>query len=123
MFFSMFFREWHRRYLHAPAQLPAALVPTSCPVAADLQLVRHETLERVGVHDPELVGDFASVDYCLRAFAAGLECIYEPTAVAAKLAPLRFEGPAPDADLAHAYLHLRAKHRATDFGAWIPALL
>jgi hypothetical protein len=66
---------------------PPRLQPTLCPVSATLQLIRHETLERVGLYDPELALEHADVDFCLRVFAAGLECIYEPSVLARRLTP------------------------------------
>jgi len=123
LYFSVFFREWLPRYLHAPAELPAALTPQACPVGPGLQLIRHETLERVGLYDAELAGEYATVDYCLRTFAAGLECVYEPAATAMRLTPPRFDAPEPDEELARSYLRLREKHGTTDFTPWIPELL
>jgi GT2 family glycosyltransferase len=123
LYFSVFFREWLPRYLHAPGELPAAMAPRACPVGAGLQLIRRETIERVGVHDPELAVEYATVDYCLRTFAAGLECVYEPAVVATRLTAPSFDGPQPDEDLARSYLTLRAKHGAMDFTPWIPELL
>jgi GT2 family glycosyltransferase len=123
LYFSVFFREWLPRYLHAPAELPAAVTPRACPVGPGLQLIRQETLEQVGLYDPDLAGEFATVDYCLRTFATGLECVYEPAAIATRLTAPRFDGPDPDAELARSYLRLREKHGAMDFTPWIPELL
>jgi GT2 family glycosyltransferase len=123
LYFSVFFREWLPRYLHAPGELPAALTPRACPVGSGLQLIRQETLEQVGVYDPELAVEYATIDYCLRTFAAGLECVYEPAAIATRLTPPSFDGPEPDEDLARSYLRLREKHGTTDFAPWIPELL
>jgi GT2 family glycosyltransferase len=122
-YFSVFFREWLPRYLHAPGELPAAVTPWACPIGADLQLIRRETLEAVGVYDDELAVEYAATDYCLRTFAAGLECVYEPAAIATRLTAPSFDGPRPDEDLARSYLALRAKHGEMDFTPWIPELL
>ena len=72
---------WHRCQ-YAPANLPEALTPVRCPVTAALQLIRHETLEQVGLYDEEFRMAYEDVDYCLRVFDAGLECIYEPSVCA-----------------------------------------
>jgi GT2 family glycosyltransferase len=72
---------WHRCQF-APANLPEALMPVRCPVTAALQLIRHETLEQVGIYDEEFRMAYEDVDYCLRVFFAGLECIYEPSVCA-----------------------------------------
>jgi GT2 family glycosyltransferase len=72
---------WHRCQF-APANLPEALTPVRCPVTAALQLIRHETLEQIGLYDEEFRMAYEDVDYCLRVFFAGLECIYEPSVCA-----------------------------------------
>jgi GT2 family glycosyltransferase len=48
-------------------------------VTAALQLIRHDTLTAVGVYDEGFRMGLEDVDYCLRVFEAGLECIYEPS--------------------------------------------
>jgi hypothetical protein len=68
------------RMLFGPADLPASLEPASCPVGAAMTLVRHAALVALGGFD-ETVAD-ADLDLCLRAFAAGGTCAYEPRAVA-----------------------------------------
>ena len=72
---------WHRCQF-APANLPEALSPVRCPVTGALQLIRHETLEQIGLYDEEFRMAYEDVDYCLRVFDAGLECIYEPSVCA-----------------------------------------
>jgi GT2 family glycosyltransferase len=72
---------WHRCQ-YAPADLPEALTPVRCPVTAALQLIRHDTLERIGLYDEEFRMAYEDVDYCLRVFDAGLDCIYEPSVCA-----------------------------------------
>jgi GT2 family glycosyltransferase len=74
-------RFWHRCQ-HAPANLPEALVPASCPVTGALQLIRHETLATVGLYDERFRLCYEDVDYCLRVFESGRECIYEPSVCA-----------------------------------------
>jgi GT2 family glycosyltransferase len=125
LFFSMFFREWLPRLRFAPADLPAALAPALCPIPAGLKLVRTETLREIGVYDEELELEHAGVDFCLRAFAAGLECVYESSASARRLTPARpYEDPAPA--LARRRLRslnaLRAKHRGVDFSPFVPEI-
>jgi GT2 family glycosyltransferase len=48
-------------------------------VTGALQLIRHTTLTTVGVYDEGFRMGLEDVDYCLRVFEAGLECIYEPS--------------------------------------------
>jgi GT2 family glycosyltransferase len=80
VFFSLRTRSFWHRCQHAPMDLPEALTPMLCPVTAALQLVRHETLESVGLYDEGFRMTYEDVDYCLRVFASGRECIYEPSA-------------------------------------------
>jgi hypothetical protein len=68
------------RMLFGPADLPASLEPAVCPVGAALTLIRHDALVALGGFE-ETVAD-ADLDLCLRAFAAGGQCAYEPRAVA-----------------------------------------
>lgn len=126
LYFSLLLREWLPRLQFAPHDLPAALAPCSCPVGTALQLIRWETLTTIGVHDEALTPAHANVDFALRAFAAGLECVYEPSALARRLTPA-----APAAELApHARrIHERStralwdKHRSTDLTPWTPVTL
>lgn len=124
-YFSLFSREWCLRHLHGPALLPAALEPCACPVSGRFQLIRAACLETVGLYDQDYGGAYADLDYCLRVFAAGLECVYEPTVVA------RWNHPAADPhgagvpeQLAENSLRmLRRRHQHTDFSPWVPAIL
>jgi GT2 family glycosyltransferase len=76
---SLLGRDFYHRFQHGPNDLPEALVACRCPVTAALQLIRFETLEEVGFYDEGYRLCFEDVDYCLRTFEAGLECIYEPS--------------------------------------------
>jgi GT2 family glycosyltransferase len=126
LYFSLLLREWQPRLRYAPHDLPAALAACSCPVGTGLQLVRWETLEAVGVHDEGMTLEHASVDFALRTFQAGLECVYEPSATARRLTPA-----APAEDVAPTVLKaierstraLWSKHRDTDLTPWIPVTL
>jgi GT2 family glycosyltransferase len=95
LYLSLLKREWHHRFLYAPGDLPEAQVPFRCPVSAALQFIRWETLQAIGLYDKGLRGRLEDVDYCLRAFDAGLECIYEPQAAAyhAEQRPAPTPGP------------------------------
>jgi len=79
-FYSVLLRRWLPRYSGVPAEVAETRLPTLCPVGAQLQLIRHEALEAVGLPDAELEAPYADIDFCLRVFAAGLECVYEPGA-------------------------------------------
>ena len=71
-------REWWHR-CRVRARRPAGGARARrCPVTGALQLIRHETLEQIGLYDEAFRMGYEDVDYCLRVFDAGLECIYEP---------------------------------------------
>jgi GT2 family glycosyltransferase len=80
-FYSVLLRRWLPRFGGVPAEVAETRVPALCPVSAQLQLIRHETLAAAGLPDPELGAPYTDIDFCLRVFAAGLECVYEPAAV------------------------------------------
>jgi O-antigen biosynthesis protein len=79
IFVSLLKREWFHRFQYGPSDLPEALVACRCPVTGALQLIRHETLQQVGLYDEGFDMAFEDVDYCLRTFEADLDCIYEPS--------------------------------------------
>lgn len=80
-FYSVLLRRWLPRFSGVPVEVAETRLPTLCPVSGQLQLIRHETLVAVDLPDPELGAPGADIDFCLRVFAAGLECVYEPAAV------------------------------------------
>lgn len=93
-YYSTLTRNWAHRLRFGPADLPEALVPLSCPVTAALQLIRHECLADVGLYDESFRMGYEDVDYCLRVFASGRECVYEP-ATCATHAEGTFRTPEP----------------------------
>jgi hypothetical protein len=78
--YSQLHGQFVPRMLFGPADLPASLEPAVCPVGAALTLIRHDALVALGGFD-ETIAD-ADLDLCLRTFAAGGSCVYEPRAVA-----------------------------------------
>jgi GT2 family glycosyltransferase len=122
VYFSMLNRDFFHRFRYAPAELPEALVPTRCPVTAALTLIRHETLDGVGLYDEEFGMAYEDVDYCLRVFESGRDCIYEPAAVATHLEKAFRDRPTARArEMAErSQRHLWAKHATTDLSPWVP---
>jgi GT2 family glycosyltransferase len=125
IYFSALHRGFGHRFLHGPADLPEALAPARCPVTAALQLVRWETLASVGLYDESFGMAFEDVDYCLRVFEAGLECIYEPSALAIHHEQYFRGRRSKRTDEMHARSNARLleKHATTDLGAWTPTAL
>lgn len=122
--FSLLERKFVHRYRFGPATLPEAQRPTACPVTGALQLIRHETLTRVGLYDEGFRMGLEDVDYCLRVFDAGLECIYEPQARALHAESV-FRGRATKKILdwqETSTRHLWGKYPYADFSRWVPAL-
>jgi GT2 family glycosyltransferase len=78
--FSLLKHHFIPSYRFGPASLHEARVPRLCPVGPGMVLIRHPTLAAIGLLAEDLPG-LELVDYCLRAFAAGLECVYEPSAI------------------------------------------
>jgi hypothetical protein len=110
--FSPLHRWFDNRYRFGPADLPEAAVPAVCPVSGSLQLIRRAALTGVGLYDEELRAGRADIDYCLRTFAAGLSCVYEPRAWALIQEPdeLSAQDPAFHARSDAATAELQAKH-------------
>jgi GT2 family glycosyltransferase len=119
LYFSLLQRAFLRRYQNSPANLPAAQVPTACPLTDRVQLVRHETLAAVGLYDPAFVADHGDADYSLRVFFAGLECVYEPAATVTRMGDL--VAPADSVD--GSGNELRSKYARTDLSPFIPEIL
>lgn len=78
VYFSLLTRVFDHLHKHGPMNLPEALRPRACPVTAALQFIRHATLERVGLYDEEFRMGWEDVDYCLRVFLDGGQCVYSP---------------------------------------------
>jgi O-antigen biosynthesis protein len=78
VYFSLLTRDFNHAMKYAPMNLPAALKPSTCPVTGALQFIRHETLTSVGLYDERFKLGMEDIDYCLRTFKAGLECVYQP---------------------------------------------
>jgi GT2 family glycosyltransferase len=121
VFFSQLTRMFGHRHRFGPPNLPEALTPTRCPVTAALQYIRWETLDTVGLYDEEFQMSYEDVDYCLRVFDAGLECIYEPRARAIHHESVFRARKVADDWQNASLLRLRAKYQKTDLGQWVPS--
>ena len=126
VFLSLLNRDWMHRFQFAPNDLPEALVPCRCPVTAALQLIRHETLEAVGLYDEGYRMCFEDVDYCLRVFEAELECIYEPS-VRAFHHEKMFRGRNPSERVLEwtrlSTLRMKALWGFKDLSRWVPEVI
>jgi len=123
IYFSLLHRGFAHRFNLGPGELPEALVPSRCPVAGTLQLIRHGCLAEIGLYDEAFHMGWEDVDYCLRVFAAGRECIYEPTACATHATSLfRSRTTRGQEDWERRSLEaLLTKHASADLSAFVPA--
>ena len=125
VFLSLLNRDWMHRFQYGPNDLPEALVACRCPVTAALQLIRHETLEQIGLYDEAYRMCFEDVDYCLRVFEAGLECIYEPSVRAFHHEKYFRSKPSDRVKqwTIESTQRMRATWGATDLSRWVPEVL
>ena len=111
-FFSLFRRAWSARLRDVPEDAARRrTTPLLCPVSSELQLIRHEWIERVGLYDELLDGPHAALDYCLRVSEAGGQCVLEPTVRARALVL----GDGEPDDRRPAARRLRVKHVGVNF--------
>lgn len=123
LLYSTLHRFWGPRFAYGAGDLAEALVPSRCPVTAALQVIRHECLEAVGLYDERFRMGWEDVDYCLRVFASGRECIYEPAACATHAESLfRSRRPAGQESWENdSYRALNEKYAGHDLSAFMPA--
>jgi GT2 family glycosyltransferase len=124
IFFSFLNRSFDHRYRFGPGSLPEAHLRSVCPVTGALQFIRSGTLSTVGLYDEEFRMGFEDVDYCLRVFDAGLECVYDPRAIAIHHESMfRGQGSETLTEWQQASLELlHSKHGKTRLGQFVPAL-
>ena len=118
-FFSLFRRLWSARLARVPQSLLDVHAPLLCPVSSELQLIRREWIDTVGLYDELLEGPHAALDYCLRVSEAGGECVFEPTVRARALVP----GDGEPDDETLAARRLRVKHAGMSFKTWAPEVI
>ena len=126
IFYSINSREFDHIYRFGPPNLPEALRQRVCPVTGALQLIRYEALALIGLYDEKFKMGWEDIDYCIRVFEAGKECVYEPECRAIH-AERAVRGSKPDPKIAdwqeESKVHLFKKWAGTDFGAYIPSMM
>jgi hypothetical protein len=118
-FFSVFRRSWSARLRRVPEVLLDATGPLLCPVGAELQLVRREWIERVGLYDEQIDGPNAALEYCLRVSAAGGQCVLEPTVRGRALAEIESEPDFTDRNTRRVMI----SHAGMNFRQWAPEVV
>lgn len=78
IFFSVLYREFDHIYRYGPGDLPEALIARDGPCTGALQYIAHSTLTQIGVYDDAYRLGWEDVDYCVRAWQAGIRMVYEP---------------------------------------------
>ena len=121
-FHSLLRRRWQHRFGGVPADVAEVHAPALCPVSAQLQLIRWETLQAIDLPDPGLIEPFASIDYCLRAFEAGLESVHEPRA-AGRLPRLPLVSKEETAEEAAGRRRLNERHAPATIDRFIPDIV
>lgn len=124
-FFSLLHRCFEHRYRYAPFNLPEAQAPARCPVTAALQLIRHECLTTVGVYDENFLLGWEDVDYALRVFQAGLDCVYTAEARAYHHESMFRGRPSPKIQewTGLSWIYFTRKWAQENFAEWLPAYI
>lgn len=124
IYFSLLTRTFDHLYKFGPGNLPEALKPRICPVTGAFQFIRHSTLEKVGLYDEEFFMGWEDVDYCIRTFMAGEECVYNPN-VRGFHHEMMFRGK-PNPKVAEwqnkSFIYLCLKYAETSFAQWVPQI-
>lgn len=123
IYFSMLTRDFNHYFQYAPQNLPEALEKRVCPVTGAFQYIQHETLETVGIYDPDFFLGWEDVDYCIRVFLAQKRCVYNPN-IRALHAESMFRGrPSPKIQewQEKSFMRLMLKHQKLNFNDFVPA--
>ena len=125
IYFSVLRRDFFHRFQFAPANLAEAMLPTRCPVTGALKFIRHETPVDVGLYDERYRMNFEDVDYCLRVFERGLDCIYEPVAMAHHHESYFRRDPTPEIEamMQQSLERMFERWASADLREWIPEVL
>lgn len=125
IFFSLLHRTFAHIHQYAPQDLPEAQTAKRCPVTGALQFIRHECLKDVGLYDEQFSMGWEDVDYCLRVFRSGRECVYQPKVKAFHYESL-FRGrrsPKVEKWQRESQQYLMRKWAGTSFTEFVPTTL
>lgn len=124
IYFSLLHRCFEHVHKYAPQDLPEAQTAKVLPVTGALQFIRLETMRTVGLYDEGFRLGWEDVDYCLRVFLAGGECVYQPATRAYHHESL-FRGT-PDERIAEwqrlSWIRLMEKIKGVDLLRWVPSM-
>jgi len=125
VYFSVVSRTFDHLHRFGPADLKAANFRRVCPVTGALQLIKHDCIVDVGMYDEQFKMGWEDVDYCLRVFFAGRECIYNPKVVAVHHESV-FRGNRDDkltGWMQQSFETLYRKHEDKSFADYVPMLI
>lgn len=127
IFYSVINRRPDHIFRMAPRNLAAVNEPRICPVTGALMLVKHATMEKIGLFDENFGMGFEDVDYCYTAFRNGLTCAYEPRAQAIHHESVfRHQYPNDKRQSERwrkSFEYLHEKHKGWEFSDVVPTLL
>lgn len=127
VYFSLLYREFDHIYRYGPHNLPEARDARVCPVTGALQFIRHDCLAEIGVYDETFRMGWEDVDYCVRVWQAGRECVYQP-GVRAIHHESFFRGSGRASEQVQvwqrtSWLRFREKYASVSFAEFVPSLL
>lgn len=125
VYFSIVTRTFDHLHKFGPADLPAASFKRKCPVTGALQLIKYDTIKAVGLYDEDFKMGWEDVDYCLRVFLSGRQCIYNPD-VSAIHHESAFRGNRTDQLddwTQQSFYKLYSKHAGVSFGEYVPMII
>lgn len=124
IYFSMLTRMFDHIYHYGPGNLPEAQFPRRCPVTGALQFISRHTIAKIGLYDPEFRLGFEDVDYCIRAWQAGEEVVYNPRAIAVHHES--YFRSRPTSKIANwqqgSWLYFAQKYAGVSFAEFVPSL-
>jgi GT2 family glycosyltransferase len=126
IFFSVITRIFDHIHRMAPSTLDLVDRPRICPVTGALQLIKHRTLETIGLYDENFKMGWEDVDYCHMVFKAGMKCAYEPRAIAIHYESL-FRNRDPPRHIqewtTQSLEYLYEKHKGHGFSEYVPSMI
>jgi GT2 family glycosyltransferase len=125
IYFSIVTRTFDHLHRFGPADLLAANFERKCPVTGALQLIKYECIKEVGIYDEDFKLGWEDVDYCLRTFFSGRDCVYQPEVVAIHHESM-FRGNRNDKIdewIEKSFKQLYNKHHGKSFAKYVPMLI
>lgn len=125
VYFSLLHRCFEHIHKYAPHDLPEAMTAKRLPVTGALQFIRHECLTEVGIYDEDFKLGWEDVDYCIRVFQSGRECVYQPHVRAFHHESFFRNRPNERVQqwTSESWQHFARKYSKVSFAEWVPSLV